>query len=129
MTDLDRQILPDTIDVVDALTPGDAQAAARAERLDEDDRLRPDFVSRVLNAVERGDPEAARELVRPLHPADRADLVELTPEEDRPALAAALGDLIDADVIADFIVAAPEMQHALERYVPRDNSMLFGCLD
>jgi hypothetical protein len=38
-------------------------------------------------------------------------------------------DVVDADVIADFIVAAPEMQHALERYVPRDNSMLFGCLD
>ena len=36
-----------------------------------------------------------------MHPADRADLVELTPEQDRPALAAALGDLIDADVIAE----------------------------
>jgi uncharacterized protein (TIGR00661 family) len=38
-------------------------------------------------------------------------------------------DVVDADVIAAFIADAPQMQHALERYVPRDNSMLFGCLD
>jgi magnesium transporter len=71
------------------------------DTLDEDDRLRPDFVRRVLAAVHDGEAEAARDLVRPLHPADRADLVELTPEEQRPALAEALGDLIDADVIAE----------------------------
>jgi magnesium transporter len=71
------------------------------DNLDEDDRLRPDFVRNVLAAVEAGDTEAARDLVRPLHPADRADLVELTPAQDRANLAAALGDLIDADVIAE----------------------------
>lgn len=71
------------------------------DNLDEDDRLRPDFVRTVLAAVEAGDDEAARDLVRPLHPADRADLIELTREDARPALAAALGDLIDADVIAE----------------------------
>lgn len=101
MTDLDRHTLPDSHEPADDLSVVDSQLTANAERLDEDDRLRPDFVRRVLDAVESGDAEAARELVRPLHPADRADLVELTPEEDRPALAAALGDLIDADVIAE----------------------------
>ncbi len=69
--------------------------------LDADDRLAPAFVRRVLAAVDAGDDDGARDLVRPLHPADRADLVELTPAPDRPALAAALGDLIDADVIAE----------------------------
>ena len=76
-------------------------ALDHADRLDEDDRLRPAFVRDVLAAVDAGDTETARDLVRPLHPADRADLVELTPEEDRADLAAALGDLIDADVIVE----------------------------
>ena len=69
--------------------------------LDEDDRLKPAFVSAVLEAVEAGDVEGARALVDPLHPADIADLVELTPGEQRPALVAAIGDLIDGDVLAE----------------------------
>ncbi len=69
--------------------------------LDEDDRLKPAFVRAVREAVLAGDDDAARDLVRPLHPADIADLVELTPEIDRADLAAALGDLLDADVVAE----------------------------
>lgn len=38
-------------------------------------------------------------------------------------------DVIDAGVIDAFVEDAPSMQQALERYQPRDNSMLFGCLD
>ncbi|MBA3896940.1 MAG: magnesium transporter [Sphingomonadaceae bacterium] len=70
-------------------------------RLDEDDRLRPEFVRDVLDAVEAGDGGAARDLVGPLHPADIADLFELTPSDERAALAAALGDLVDGDVLAE----------------------------
>ncbi|HEX8300294.1 magnesium transporter [Sphingomonas sp.] len=69
--------------------------------LDEDDRLKPAFVRAVLEAVEAGDFETARARVEPLHPADIADLVELTPSEDRPALVAAIADLIDGDVLAE----------------------------
>ncbi len=69
--------------------------------LDEDDRLKPAFVRAVLEAVEAGDFETAQALVEPLHPADIADLVELTPAEDRPALVAAIADLIDGDVLAE----------------------------
>ncbi len=69
--------------------------------LDEDDRLKPEFVRAVLAAVEAGDAEAARERVEPLHPADIADLIELTPGDQRPALAAAIADLIDGDVLAE----------------------------
>ncbi len=69
--------------------------------LDEDDRLKPAFVNAVLEAVAAGDTEAARARVEPLHPADIADLVELTPTEQRPALAAAISDLIDGDVLAE----------------------------
>jgi magnesium transporter len=70
-------------------------------QLDRDDRLRPEFVRAVLDAVEDGDDEGARALVEPLHPADIADLFELTPQEDRAALARAVTDLLDGDVFAE----------------------------
>ena len=76
-------------------------AEADDSELDEDDRLRPEFVRAVLDAVEEGDTAAARILVEPLHPADIADLFELTPHEDRAALAMAITDLLDADVFAE----------------------------
>ena len=71
------------------------------DQLDEDDRLKPGFVDAVLRAVEEGDAAAARALVAPLHPADVADLFELTPADERNALARALADLLDADVFAE----------------------------
>jgi len=69
--------------------------------LDEDDRLKPAFVSAVLAAVEAEDDETARALVEPLHPADIADLLELTPEDRRADVAAALGDLVGAEVLSE----------------------------
>lgn len=76
-------------------------AAAPESELDEDDRLKPAFVSAVRDAVEAGDFAAAHALVEPLHPADIADLVELIPSEDRHALVNAIADLIDGDVLAE----------------------------
>jgi magnesium transporter len=70
-------------------------------QLDEDDRLKPEFVRSVLDAVEAGDSAGARALVEPLHPADIADLFELTPHEERGDLAKAVTDLLDADVFAE----------------------------
>lgn len=70
-------------------------------QLDEDDRLKPEFVRAVLDAVEAGNAEAARALVEPLHPADIADLFELTPADCRAALASAITDLLDGDVFAE----------------------------
>ncbi len=68
---------------------------------DEDDRLKPAFVRAVLDAVEADDAETARDLVSPLHPADIADLLELTPSDRRADLAAALGDLVGAEVLSE----------------------------
>ena len=79
----------------------EAPAAPPEERMDEDDRLKPEFVSLVLERVEAGDTDGARELVEPLHPADKADLFELVNSEERRALASALADLLDADVFAE----------------------------
>jgi len=81
----------------------EAEADTQADlgQLDEDDRLKPEFVRAVLDAVEAGDADAARALVEPLHPADIADLFELTPHEERAALAKAIADLLDGDVFAE----------------------------
>ncbi len=70
-------------------------------RLDADDRLKPSFVNEVMDRVEAGDFEGARALVEPLHPADVADLFELVDHDDRRALATALADLLDGDVLAE----------------------------
>ncbi|MEJ7935761.1 magnesium transporter [Sphingobium sp. AN558] len=86
---------PDTQDS-DTLIPDVAES-----RHDEDDRLKHGFVSAVLDAVEDGDTDKARDLVAPLHPADIADLLELTPGDRRGAVAAALGDLVGAEVLSE----------------------------
>jgi magnesium transporter len=82
----------------------EAPAAAPAPhdtRLDEDDRLKPEFVRAVMERVEAGDAAGAQALVEPLHPADIADLFELVDPDERHALAGALGDVLDGDVIAE----------------------------
>jgi magnesium transporter len=76
-------------------------AAPVENQLDEDDHLKSGFVREVLSAVDAGQNEVARALVSPLHPADIADLFEVAPADQRPALARALADLVDADVIAE----------------------------
>src|SRR3546814_9440649 len=54
-----------------------------------------------VGSSDLGDDEAVRQLVEPLHPADIADLFELTPSERRPALAKAIADLLDGEVFAE----------------------------
>ena len=71
------------------------------ETLDEDNRLTRDYVDRVLDAVEGGNLNEVRRLVEPLHEADIADLLELTPSERRGELAISLGDLMSAEVLAE----------------------------
>jgi len=69
--------------------------------MDAEDRLRPEFVERVLDAVEAGDHDTARKLVEPLHPADVADLIELAARDEREGLVKALAEIVDADVYAE----------------------------
>ncbi|MFL6734188.1 MAG: magnesium transporter [Sphingomicrobium sp.] len=69
--------------------------------MDSEDRLRPEFVDRVLDAVASGDDETARELVEPLHPADVADLIELAARDERQGLVRALAEIVDADVLTE----------------------------
>lgn len=91
----------DSPDVIDDALIDDIELAALREtetELDEDDRLRPEFVRDVIELAESGESEAARERVGRLHPADIADLFELARSDERPMLAAVLGDLLSADV-------------------------------
>ncbi len=69
--------------------------------MDEESRLRPEFVDEVLDAVELGDDETARELVKPLHPADVADLIELARRDEREGLVKALAGIISPEVLAE----------------------------
>jgi magnesium transporter len=83
-------------EMIAAATPPDHDTA-----MDEEDRLRPEFVERVLDAVDAGDDATARDLVEPLHPADVADLIELAARDEREGLVKALAEIVDADVLAE----------------------------
>ncbi len=83
------------------LAPDRAAVPAIRPIKDDEDRLRPDFVARVLDAVADGDDEAAQAMVEDLHPADVADLIELARADERDGLVAALADLVDAEVLAE----------------------------
>ena len=69
--------------------------------MDEETRLRSEFVDRVLDAVDAGDDETARKLVAPLHPADVADLIELAARDEREGLVKALAGIVSPDVLAE----------------------------
>ena len=84
----------------DELAP-EAAPPDEGDELDEENRLKPEFVRAVAEALEAGDEGRAYELVEPLHPADIADLFELLNHEDRAALAKAITDLLSPEVIAE----------------------------
>lgn len=96
-------------------------------RLDEDNRLEPSFVAEVLRYVNEGNAEKARELVAPLHPADIADLYELTPADQRSALSDAIDDLIDGDVLAEMNDHVRE--ELIDTYEPQEVAELAGEMD
>ncbi len=77
------------------------QSGPAPEQVMEDNRLRPAFVADVREALGANDTDRVLMLVEQLHPADLADLIELTPAPERRALVAALGDRIDGDLISE----------------------------
>ena len=84
---------------IDELAP-DAAPPEEGE-LDEENRLKGEFVRAVADALAAGDEGRVYELVEPLHPADIADLFELLDHDERAGLAKAITDLLTADVIAE----------------------------
>src|SRR5436305_3099655 len=74
---------------------------AHSPAIDDEDRLRPEFVDKVLDAVDAGDDETARRLVQPLHPADIADVIEVAARDERDGLAKARAGIVGPDVLAE----------------------------
>jgi magnesium transporter len=88
--------------MAEPLTPSaDVPREAPLNEALEEGRLSRGFVASVQAALESEDFEAARSLVAPLHPADIADLFALVPEGARSQLASAIGEALDAEVIAE----------------------------
>jgi len=75
--------------------------ALETESLDEENRLKPDFVRSVKDALDDDDSDRVYDLVEPLHPADIADLFELVDEHERLTLASSIRDLMGVEVIAE----------------------------
>lgn len=82
-------------------TSADENLSYDAEYLDEDNRLEPEYLSSILNALETHQDEEVYRLVQPFHAADIADLFELVESDNRAPLANALSDLVSADVLAE----------------------------
>ena len=98
--DLDRNLI-DSAAVAEAEPrPGEGHTAEN-EQFDEDNRLKPDFVRRVQEALEAEENDAVYALVEPLHPADIANLFELIDRDERRPLARAISDLMGVEVIAE----------------------------
>ena len=92
------------VDLDQPLLEGTAFAGAEpriSESLDEENRLKPEFVRRVRDALDQGENDAVYDLVEPLHPADIADLFELLDADERAPLAKAISDLMGGEVIAE----------------------------
>ena len=103
----DERPLPDAVTlaqppVEDAVRPAERpDDRIDDERHDEDNILKPEFVRQVQDALDDGRTGDVYALVEPLHPADIADLLELVGPGERGPLAAAITDLMDADVVAE----------------------------
>src|SRR5829696_479675 len=105
----------------------DAPGLKQQAPIDEEDRLRPEFVDEVLDAVETGDDETARRLVQPLHPADVADLIELARGDEREGLVKALAGIISPEVLAelnDFV-----REDLIDEMEPQQVADIAGQLD
>ena len=76
-------------------------AAPESESLDEENRLKPEFVRNVKDALDAEDFDRVYDLVEPLHPADIADLFELIDGDERLTLARSIRDLMGVEVIAE----------------------------
>lgn len=96
--DLKDELADEARDVLRADAP---ESPAESGSLDEDNRLKPEFVRSVQEALDDGDSDRVYDLVEPLHPADIADLFELIDADERAPLATAIRDLMGGEVIAE----------------------------
>ena len=80
--------------------------------------LDPEFVARVVAALDSGEAKPVRALVRDLHAADLADLLETLEQEDRVRLISALGRTFNVEALAELEeTARDELMEALPNEV------------
>ncbi len=79
----------------------EAPVQGEGEQFDEENRLKPEFVRQVREALYDEIEDSVYDLVEPLHPADIADLFELLERKERNDLAGAITDLMSSDVVAE----------------------------
>nr|WP_227819748.1 magnesium transporter [Aurantiacibacter atlanticus] len=82
------------------LEPND-RVQGEGEQFDEENRLKPEFVRQIRDALYDDIDDSVYDLVEPLHPADIADLLELLDRDERRDLASAITDLMSGEVIAE----------------------------
>ena len=87
-------------DDIDTAPEGD-RVQGEGEQFDQENRLKPEFVRQVRDALYDEIEDSVYDLVEPLHPADIADLFELLERKERNDLAAAITDLMSSDVVAE----------------------------
>jgi magnesium transporter len=80
--------------------------------------MAPDFVARVVNGLDGGEPKTVRALTRDLHAADLADLLQALEQTDRVRLISALGRTFDVEALAELDESArDELLEALPNEV------------
>ena len=92
---------PNLRDALAELAQDPQDSGHESESLDEENRLKPEFVRKVRDALGEGERDAVYDLVEPLHPADIADLFELLPRDERADFARAITDLMGPEVFAE----------------------------
>jgi magnesium transporter len=113
------QIPPDP-DIMDAPHGGALQA-------DDGHVLRDEFVYEVEDALESEDTERVIELVRPLHVADLADLLEYLTRDERHQAVEILGAGLEPEVLAYLDPAVRE--EVIEQLGPRGLARALSALD
>jgi magnesium transporter len=91
----------DLTDVAKTRLPPEAEEDLEDQALGEDYALNPDFVSDVVDALDRGDAERLRELLTDLHPADVADLMGFLSAEARRELIPHLDPEVLGEIISE----------------------------
>ncbi len=91
--ELDSAVMPEAEE--DRVTPPESEVH------DDENRLKPEFCRSVIDALRDEDYDRVYDLVEPLHPADIADLFELTDQDWRTDLARAIRDLMSVEVFAE----------------------------
>jgi len=78
-----------------------AELPAEQNIHDEDGALRADFVREVADAIHEGDAKALRRLLKELHVADIADIIEFLPSDDRVQFIELQGRTFDVEVLPE----------------------------